>query len=83
MTRATLLFFAGTAIVTIAACPAPVTPIDQALSCTKDDDCAIGACGPCESGAPITEHSRMLSCVVNPCPSAKGHCTPARTCAVK
>jgi hypothetical protein len=71
----------------LSACP--TAPKDDsrraggALSCTRDEDCSIGACGPCESGAVITQDSKMSECVVNPCPDKVAMCAPNRTCVVK
>lgn len=65
------------ATLAIAACKptdsAPPPASDAPVKCAADGDCHAGPCGPCTSGAPITEADSMRECVVNPC----GHATAA------
>lgn len=81
--RAALACAAG---LTLAACaeePARAPSHDEPVACKTDGDCRAPPCGPCTAGTPITDESLSQTCVVNPCPQAAAHCTPAGTCAVK
>ena len=73
-------------LVALASCnmqPGSTAPASAAPSCMHDDDCPIGACGPCEANALVTSGALAQECVVNPCPASRAYCTAAHTCAVR
>jgi len=74
------------ALLVVASCnlgPGPAAPSSTAPACMHDEDCQIGACGPCDVSTPIGSASLTQACAVNPCPGARAYCTPANTCAVR
>jgi hypothetical protein len=63
--------------------PGSTSPSSTAPSCMHDEDCQVGACGPCEANARITPEALTQECAVNPCPGMRAYCTAAGTCAVR
>jgi hypothetical protein len=64
----------------VLACRTPPTPLLQGpVTCAVDEDCHPGACGPCTSGAAITQEALILECAVNPCTLGGGP-APAAAC---
>ena len=73
-------------VLVLASCnigPGSTAPSSTAPACMHDEDCQIGACGPCEANALIPSDALAQECVVNPCPASRAYCTAAHTCAVR
>jgi hypothetical protein len=71
-------------------------PGDAPVGCSRDTDCHAPGCGPCSSGAPITEADIEKECVTNPCtvfvgaaddrrqlPAPAAVCSANRTCMIR
>jgi hypothetical protein len=69
---------------------------DRPVTCSHDSDCHAPGCGPCASGAPITEADLNQECVTNPCtvfvgdaddrhqlPAPVAACSANHTCVIR